>query len=179
MKNDLLPLALLICLVLSGCSPGVRTISPPPYPPPITKGTVMGKIMLQGRMTYEGTTVTVGELPPVTTSSDGTYTVQDVLQGQHALRAEKPGYLGAEGDLSIVGAGETKTLATVTLLAGDLNGDGTVNLFDLVLISTTYGKQDTDSLRSDLNGDGTVDLFDLVLVGGNLHQSGPIAIESP
>ena len=179
MKNDLLPLALFVCLVLSGCSPGVKTISPPPYPPPVTKGTVMGKIMLQGRMTYEGTSVTVGALPPVTTSSDGTYTVQNVPQGQHGIRAEKVGYLSAEGDLSIVGDSETKTLATVTLLAGDLNGDGTINLFDLVLISTTFGKQDTASLRSDLNGDGTVNLFDLVLVGNNLYQSGPIAFESP
>ena len=178
MKNRLLLLGLLICVLLLGCSPQVKTISPPPYPPPVTKGTVMGKVMLQGRMTYEGITVTIGELPPATTTSDGTYTVQDVPQGQHAIRLEKAGYLRAGGDLIIVGEGETKTLATVTLVAGDLNGDSTINLFDLVLISTAFGKQDTASLRADLNGDGTVNLFDLVLVGNNLYQSGPIVFES-
>lgn len=179
MKKHPLLLGLLICVLLPGCSPQrVKTISPPPYPPPVTKGAVMGKVMLQGRITYEGITVTVGELPPVTTSSDGTYTVQDVPQGQHAIRAEKAGYLSAGGDLTIIGESETKTLATVTLVAGDLNGDGTINLFDLVLISTAFGKQDTASLVADLNGDGTVNLFDLVLVSNNLYQSAPIVFES-
>lgn len=178
MKHQFLLSALLICVVLSGCSPRVRTISPPPYPPPATEGTVMGKVMLQGRMTYEDISVTVGELPSVTTGPDGSYTIPNVPQGQHTIRVQKAGYLSAEGDLTITGKGETTTMATVTLLAGDLNGDGTINLFDLVLISTTFGKQDTASLRSDLNGDGTVNLFDLVLVGNNLYQTGPIVFES-
>ena len=177
MKDHLLVLALLICTLLSGCQPRAKTISPPPYPPPVTEGTVTGKVMLQGRTTYEGITVAVGELPAGTTGSDGLYTVPNVPQGQHAIRAEKPGYLSAEGSFTMVGEGETRTLATVTLLAGDINGDGTINLFDLVLLSTTFGQQDTASLRSDLNGDGAVNLFDLVLVGNNLYQTGPLVFE--
>jgi len=173
--------ALLTCGLLLSCSPGVKTIAPPPYPPPSTPpqtGIVTGKIMLQGRMTYEGVGVSLGELAPAVTEPDGAYTILDVPPGRHAIKAMREGYLSAEGNVTIV-QGETKALPTVVLPAGDLNGDETIDLFDLVLISSTFGTQDTAGLRADLNGDGMVDLFDLVLVGNNLYQTGPLGFESP
>ncbi len=182
MRKHRLLLALLTCGLLFGCSPGVKTIAPPPYPPPSTPsqtGTVTGKIMLQGRMTYEGVGVTVGELAPATTEPDGAYTILDVPPGQHTIRATREGYLSAEGNVTIAAEGEAEVLPAVVLPAGDLNGDDTIDLFDLVLISSTFGAQDTAGLRADLNGDGTVDLFDLVLVGNNLYQTGPVGFESP
>ena len=178
-KKLLVLLPLLVLTPLCSCSPGAKPISPPPYPPPETNGTVMGKLMLQGRMTYEGVSVAVGELPPVTTGAGGTYVIQNVPQGQHAIRAEKAGYLGAEDSVTIVGAREIKTMPTVVLLPGDLNGDATIDLFDLVLVGSSFGAQDATSLRVDLNGDGTVNLFDLVLVGNNMYQTGPIPFTSP
>ena len=45
------------------------------------------------------------------------------------------------------------------------------------LISNLFGNQVMESLRSDLNGDGAVNLFDLVLVGNSLDQTGPIRFE--
>lgn len=138
----------------------------------------MGKVMLQGRTSHAGVTVTIGELAPVTTSSDGTYAVlRGVPKGQHVIKAEKTGYLSAEGYVIIEDETHTKTMPPITLLAGDLNGDGTINLFDLVLIGTIFGQQDMESLRSDLNGDGMVNLFDLVLVGNNLGRDGPLPFE--
>ena len=140
-------------------------------------GSVSGIITLQGRTNHEGVSVTIGQLPPVMTGSDGTYAVLNgVPEGQHRVKAEKPGYLSAEGDVTIDGP-QSKELPAVSLPAGDLNQDGAVNLFDLVLISNLFGNQDLESLRSDLNADGAVNLFDLVLVGNNLNQSGPIPIE--
>ncbi len=182
MRKLRLLFSLLICGLLFGCSPGVKTIAPPPYPPPSTPsqtGIVTGKIMLQGRLTYEGVGVTLGELEPATTEPDGTYTILDIPPGQHAIRAMREGYLSAEGNVTIAAEGATKAMPTVVLPAGDLNGDETIDLFDLVLISSTFGAQDTAGLRADLNGDGRVDLFDLVLVGNNLYQTGPVAFESP
>jgi len=183
MKSCSLPLlALLTCTALASCSPGVETPSPSPYPPStveVATGTVTGKVVLQGHLTYDGITVTIGELPPVTTRSDGTFAVQGVSQGQHAIKVEKAGYLSAEGQLTLSSKGETKTLASVTLLAGDLNGDGAIDLFDLVVISTVLGAQETESLSADLNRDGAVNVFDLVLVGNNFDQSGSIVFGSP
>ena len=47
----------------------------------------------------------------------------------------------------------------------DVNGDGVVNIFDLVLIGSHLGKQG-QNLVEDVNRDGIVDILDLVLVAG-------------
>ena len=49
-------------------------------------------------------------------------------------------------------------------LATDVNGDGVVNIQDLVLVSSSFGQ--TGQNRADVNGDGVVNIQDLVLVAG-------------
>ena len=51
-------------------------------------------------------------------------------------------------------------------LKGDVNGDGVVNIQDLVLVASSFGKTGQDS--ADINGDGVVNIADLVLVAGGL-----------
>ena len=48
----------------------------------------------------------------------------------------------------------------------DVNNDGVVNILDLVLISTNFGK--TGQNPADVNGDGVVNIVDLVKVAGEL-----------
>jgi hypothetical protein len=50
---------------------------------------------------------------------------------------------------------------------GDINGDASVDLLDLVTVAASYGSEGSNA--ADANGDGYVDLFDLVLVGNNLQ----------
>ena len=49
-------------------------------------------------------------------------------------------------------------------LVADVNGDGVVNIQDLVLVSGQFGKTGKNS--ADVNGDGIVNIQDLVLVAG-------------
>ena len=51
----------------------------------------------------------------------------------------------------------------------DVNGDGVVNILDLVLVAQAFGK---DSLEGDVNGDGVVNVFDLVQVAGAIGGGG-------
>ena len=51
-----------------------------------------------------------------------------------------------------------------TGLKEDVNGDGTVNVADLVLTALNYGQ--TGQNAADVNGDGSVNIADLVLVAG-------------
>jgi hypothetical protein len=49
--------------------------------------------------------------------------------------------------------------------SADVNGDGVVNIFDLVSVASHLGRQG-QNLVEDVNRDGVVDILDLVLVAG-------------
>ena len=62
----------------------------------------------------------------------------------------------------------TATVTEVSRLAADVNGDGTVNIQDLVLVASSFGQ--TGQNRADVNGDGDVNIQDLVMVAGALGE---------
>ena len=50
-------------------------------------------------------------------------------------------------------------------IAGDVNRDGVVDIFDLVFVANALGK--TEPNDADVNDDGVINIFDLVLVASN------------
>ena len=64
---------------------------------------------------------------------------------------------------------ENAEITEPTQLKGDVNGDGTVNIADLVLVASNLGGTGQDA--ADVNGDGQVNIADLVLVAGALGNS--------
>ncbi len=89
----------------------------------------------------------------------------------------------AERDISVTweaNGGYWKTLDGVydesppTTLPGDLNSDNVVNILDLVIVGSNFGKDynnvGTDK-RADANGDRVINILDLVIVGSNFGRS--------
>jgi hypothetical protein len=58
-------------------------------------------------------------------------------------------------------------------LAGDVNNDCIVNIFDLASVGLAYGSTLDDNnwnANADLNNDGVVNIFDLAIVGINYRR---------
>ena len=64
---------------------------------------------------------------------------------------------------------ENAEITESTRLKEDVNGDGVVNIADLVLVAGALNK--TGQKHADVNGDGVVNIADLVLVAGALNTS--------
>jgi hypothetical protein len=71
-----------------------------------------------------------------------------------------------------------------SLLPGDANGDGTVDINDLTIVLAHYGQTGTSWASGEFTGDGTVDINDLTVVlanyGGSYGAAGrPAAVPEP
>jgi hypothetical protein len=80
-----------------------------------------------------------------------------VSNGTHTLLAKAYDAAGNVGTSSSVSV----TVSNATGKIGDLNGDGKVDIFDLSILLTRWGSNDT---TADLNHNGTVDIFDLSIL---------------
>ena len=63
-------------------------------------------------------------------------------------------------------------------MAGDINLDGTVNIFDINAVSSNWN---TAGPQGDANGDGTVNIFDVNVISSNWGaiDSGAIPVPEP
>ena len=93
-----------------------------------------------------------GEVPSVAFSPDGTIVAAGTSSGVVELWAVPSTALESNE-------------VTVASYA-DVNGDGAVNILDLVMISTNFGKKGQNP--ADANGDGIVNILDLVKVAGEM-----------
>ena len=64
-----------------------------------------------------------------------------------------------------------------TLLEGDSNGDGFINILDFTLLASTYLKGDGGYAgEADFDRSGLVDILDFTLLAGNFLRSSPILV---
>ncbi|MBN2007143.1 MAG: S8 family serine peptidase [Anaerolineae bacterium] len=156
-------------------------ISPslPATPTPSPASVILsGTVLLQGRNDHSGTSVMLSDIdcqayptsasagaPGAVTATDGRFTLS-VPAGvvYRCLIIQHTRYLSGLQVFS-------ESPGRVTLPAGDLTGDGLINIFDLTRVASQYGTNDS---TADLNGDGIVNIFDLTIIGGNYGISGPV-----
>ena len=123
---------------------------------PVVEGNLvkLNAASLEGESDGDGTLATLTF--EVIAAKASTLTLSDVL----LTDSEGTGYVP-----NLENAQITKT----QLIKGDVNGDGIVDIRDLVLVASNLGK--TGQNAADVNTDGIVDIRDLVLVAGALGTS--------
>ena len=105
--------------------------------------------------------------PPLTTDAAWYRARPDVL-GYQAEAWVMSGYQAGIGyDAGVPEAGALGTPGhPQSSLIGDVNGDGTINILDLVFVASRF--DEAGATAADLNGDGEVNIQDLVLVANRL-----------
>jgi uncharacterized repeat protein (TIGR01451 family) len=81
------------------------------------------------------------------------------------------GFLSAQRSVTITD-GSTTTLPTITLLAGDIDGNNVIDPFDVLTIGMNYNM--TSPSVADLNNDGIINVLDLELLARNYRKTGPV-----
>lgn len=143
--------------------------SQPPTATPNLERTWQGRIILEGRADYSGANIFMSEAacsvatfdqPLATTDATGSFKIT-ARQNYQCLRASKAAYLSIEKPLLQPNIGQLK------LLAGDVNGDGVINILDIAAIAASF---DSGNKATDINADGIVDIFDIVLAAKNYQR---------
>lgn len=144
------------------------------YHPPAAA--VSGAVYLEGRENHAGILVeiTLGEslVKTVYTVDDGSFAFEGLTAGAYNLIFSKSGWKKKAIELSLA-VDEEKVMPAVTLTLGDLNGDGYINVADLLWIAPKIGLRPEMTgwdETADINQDGYINVLDLIKVAKNIGK---------
>ncbi|MCP4140507.1 MAG: hypothetical protein GY755_09490 [Chloroflexi bacterium] len=139
----------------------------------VVDGIVAGQVLASKAVTVNLYNPDDSLAATVAAEADGTFSLT-APAGTYTVEAVASGFVRAEGSAVIV-AGETTTMPTVTLIAGDIDGNDVVDQYDAMTIGMSYNTATPDA--ADLNGDAVINVLDLEIVATNYNQSGPVLWE--
>lgn len=90
--------------------------------------------------------------------------------GSYTVVASAPGFLRAQGSPTLT-SGVSTVMPTISLLAGDIDGNDVIDQFDALTIGINYNL--TAPAAADLNNDGTINVLDLEMLAANYRDTGP------
>lgn len=147
--------------------------SPVPTATSLPDGTLKGQVIASKPVTvglYDATDTLVTS---VTAEPDGTFSLT-APAGSYTVRATADGFLSAEGFATITSTG-TETMPTVSLLAGDIDGNDVIDQFDALTLGMNYNGSTPPA--ADLNNDGVINVLDLEVLAANYRETGPTVWE--
>ncbi len=102
---------------------------------------------------------------------DSSYSVSGITDGNYMLVVSKAGHLSWYKRITVSGTAITVT-DDITLIAGDANNNGEINVEDLAILITYYGKRTTDGAYADcdFNENTETNVEDLSLLISNFGK---------
>lgn len=157
-----------------GYIPDTVTVLDPsvsPTPTPATSGFVAGQVFASKPVTIQLFDASNALVVSQTVNPDGTFNIQ-IAGGTYTIVASASGYLNAQGFITLTN-GVTTTMQTVSLPAGDIDGNSVIDQFDALTIGMNYSA--STPTAADLNNDGVINVLDLELLAANYRKSGALA----
>jgi murein DD-endopeptidase MepM/ murein hydrolase activator NlpD len=145
--------------------------SPTPTSIPGGSGIVTGQVLTSKPVIVSLYDATNTLVTSVAANANGTFTLLAPV-GTYTVRATASGFLSAQGSVTLTGGG-TSTMPTVTLLAGDIDGNNVIDQLDALTIGMNYNTP--SPAAADLNNDGIINVLDLELLASNYRKTGPLA----
>ncbi|MBS1705412.1 MAG: hypothetical protein JST40_06030 [Armatimonadetes bacterium] len=115
--------------------------------------------------------------------ASGNYSLATSLVGNYKIAATASHWLRKlSGTVNITASGASGV--NFTLINGDIDGDNSVTIFDYLVLSDYFDKNESDSdwntvgsnlhapKEADLDGDGSVTVFDYVVLSNNFDKTG-------
>lgn len=140
-----------------------------PTPTGSLDGIVNGTVIASKPVTvslYDASDVLVTSMA---VNPDGTFSLT-APAGTYTIKASASGFLRAQGSVTLIGGG-TSTKPSLSLLAGDIDGNDVIDQFDALTIGMSYNA--AIPLEADLNNDGVINVLDLELLASNYRKSAP------
>ena len=132
-------------------------------------GTLTGQVLASKLVTINLYAADTTLVATTQAAVDGTFSLT-APAGTYTVEATASGFLIAQGP-AVLTEGTTTTKNTLSLLAGDIDGNGVIDQFDALTIGMGYNTAVPDA--ADLNADGIINVLDLELLAANYHAAAP------
>ncbi|MBL8100112.1 MAG: peptidoglycan DD-metalloendopeptidase family protein [Anaerolineales bacterium] len=149
----------------------VLSALPSPTATPIPDAMVNGQVLAGKPVTVQLFDLNDNLIASANADVNGVF-IFTAPDGAYRIIASAGGYLSAQASITIAN-GNNITMPTITLPAGDINGNGIIDQFDALTIGMNYNL--SEPAIADLNNDGVINILDAELLAANYRLSGPVA----
>jgi hypothetical protein len=147
------------------------TTTATPTTVPTTVSTVNGQVHASKPVAVSLYKADASLAASVTANASGAFSLT-APAGAYTVVASASGFLKAQGSVTLLDA-QTSTLPTISLLAGDIDGNNVIDQYDAMTIGMNYNA--ASPAAADLNNDGNINILDLELLARNYRASGALA----
>lgn len=136
-----------------------------------TSASVIGQVLASKLVTVRLYNPDNSIAATVIANPDGTFGIT-APGGTYTIVATAAGFLSAQGSVTLVN-GSVRSMSTVSLIAGDVDGNSFIDQLDALTIGMNYNN--SAPAAADLNNDGVINVLDLGILAGNYGKSGALA----